>query len=287
MTQSAFKHTRLSARVISQILIAHPAYEIVLHAPDIAASARPGQFVMVTTIEDGVELRRPFSIYRASRDSGSISILYLARGSFTSHLAQRSPGDLVELIGPLGNGFSVGEMADEEYLLVGGGVGASPICFFARTLVRNYPELAANERLTVISAARTATLLVGVTELQESGFDVMVVTDDGSAGEQGSATDILILELDRRITSKNAPHKIVVYACGPMPLLRRIAQICLERNVRCQVSIETSMPCGVGECDDCMVPMNLARRTEPFTRACCVGPVYEADELLWEDSDTP
>lgn len=287
MAQSAFKYTRLPARVISQILITQPEYEIVLDAPAIAAAARPGQFVMVITVEDGVELRRPFSIYRASRESGSISILYLAKGSFTSHLAQRSPGDTVELIGPLGNGFSLREVAAENYLLVGGGVGASPICFFARTLARDYPELAGKGRLTVISAARTATLLVGVTELQASGFDVKVVTDDGSAGEQGLAPDILILELDRRINSTIAPHNIVVYACGPMLLLRRIAQICLERSVRCQVSIETAMPCGVGECDACLVPMNLATRTEPYTRACCDGPIYEADELLWEDSDTP
>lgn len=278
-------HIIVDALVLSHRRIVLNEYEIVLHAPDIAKAARPGQFVMMVCGEGyTTDVRRPFSLFRVDSQAGSVSILYLARGSFTSELAQKQPGNSISLIGPLGRPFEWKQDRHARHILVAGGLGAPPIYFLAQE-ISQYNDLnsRSDPRLSalVINGSKSADRLIGVAEFQSLGIDLEILTEDGSGGEPGLATDRLQIELDR-CANFAIPSRI--YACGPMAMLREVASLGMQASVSCQISIETAMPCGVGECDGCGVRVVDANSTTGVSvaKACWDGPVFEASRLVWE-----
>lgn len=319
------------ATVLAQRAIVGHEFEIVLYAPQVAQSARPGQFVEILFGENYAPLvRRPFSLYRVDRAAGTFSVLYLARGAFTSGLARKREGDAVSLLGPLGRPFHYTDDRAVQHILVAGGLGAPPLYFLASELVRALPartrgsrkrddssgqkeislttradntlgspagaaallagsramEDLAADRLIVINAARTESLLVGLTEFGELDVALHVMTDDGSRGIRGMATDLLAALLEAQAHRNNST---VVYACGPMPMLRSVGEIAIDRGVPCQLSIETTMPCGIGLCQGCATPVRDPAASSGFryALACVDGPVFEARDILWPDSNRP
>ncbi len=317
-------------------------FEIVFHSPVIARAARPGQFVEILFGEGySPFVRRPFSIYRVDRTEGYLSVLYLARGAFTSELARRRSGDFVSLLGPLGRPFQWAETPGTRHVLVAGGLGAPPLYFLAselsqsivgarkRTVSPSWAATApvltdgsndhevvggdsqavettgdspgrsgrrrmatgiaaidtaalaelASSTLVVINAARTDSLLVGVTEFGELDIALHVMTDDGSLGTMGVATDLLGFLL---AAQSPAHAQTSIYACGPMPMLRAVGEIAIERGMPCQLSIETSMPCGIGLCQGCAIPVrDSCAEGFSYALACVDGPVFEARDLVW------
>ena len=266
----------VDATVTEQRQIVGHEFEIVFHAPLIARSARPGQFVEILFGENYAPLvRRPFSLYRVDPDAGTCSVIYLARGAFTSGLARKQSGDVVSLLGPLGRPFHLYDEPGIQHILVAGGLGAPPLYFLAMELSKSCAA-----PLVVINAARTESLLVGVTEFGALDIALHVMTDDGSRGVRGMATDLLTALLDSE-SGKNIPKAI--YSCGPMAMLRSVGEIAIERGLPCQLSIETSMPCGTGLCQGCATPVRTAASEsgQSYVLACVDGPVFEARDLVW------
>jgi dihydroorotate dehydrogenase electron transfer subunit len=290
----AWRQTRrheVDSIVVEHRLIAFHEYEIVFRAPEIAESARPGQFVEILFGENYAPLvRRPFSLYRVDRAAGTCGIIYLARGAFTSGLARKKPGDVVSLLGPLGRPFHVCEARNLQHILVAGGLGAPPIYFLASELSRGAAarqsrgkrrdslEALADAPVLVVNAARTESLLVGLTEFGALDVALHVLTDDGSRGVKGMATDVL-----RALLEQEAGRPRAIYACGPMAMLRSVGEIAIAHELPCQLSIETSMPCGIGLCQGCAIPVRSAAGPGgSYALACVDGPVFEARELVWD-----
>ncbi len=264
-----------TAVVLSQTNLAGHDYEITFLAPEIARVARPGQFLAILFGENYAPLlRRPFSIYRADPDAGTLSILYKARGAFTSGLACKQQGDTLELLGALGTPFQPPSTLDVRHFLIAGGYGVPPMAFLARQLCSEIYAMGQEpNNVLVINGARTAELLVGMAEFAETGAEVIAVTDDGTQARQGIVTDILAEYLD----VEGLPP--MIYACGPMPMIHAVKQLALARNIPCQVSVETPMPCGIGLCDGCAVPLKTPDGTTTFALACVDGPVFDAHIL--------
>ncbi len=233
--------------------------------------AVPGQFVMLGLGSSSPRLlRRPFSIHRRVDDG--IDLLYRVVGPTTRAMAALSPGGVVDLLGPLGNGFTVPAAAG-RITLAAGGIGVAPLVFLAETLVvsfRNRPVI------DVFLGGRNRDDLLCRDDFKRLGLPVTVTTDDGSAGRQCLVT--LPLEL---AAAAAAPD--LICACGPPGMLRCVAQMAISRGIACQVSIETLMACGMGACLGCAVAG--AQRQAPYLHVCKDGPVFEAQALDWSASD--
>jgi dihydroorotate dehydrogenase electron transfer subunit len=267
---------QLEAPILAHEQLADYEFEITLHAPEIAREARPGQFVQALYDHTYNPFsRRPFSVYRVDKERGTFSIVYLARGVFTQGMRQQQPGRALSVVGPLGNCFEPDPTPGVTHLMVAGGVGAPPLYFLAKELVA---AGRADCEVAVVNGARTKNLLVALHEFTELGIDLHITTDDGSHGIKGIVTDTLKTLLD---AATGPAH---VYTCGPTAMLRAVADVCVARRVPCQVSVETVMPCGVGVCMGCVVRIRDAASPDGFTykRSCYEGPVFRAEEILWE-----
>ena len=235
-------------------------------------SAKPGQFVMVRTgFQVDPLLRRPFSllglIHEQDRVTG-IEILFKVVGKGTDRLSRCKVGDRLSVIGPLGNAFLVPETC-RRLILVAGGVGVPPIRFLAHRLLEQEGALS---RCLVFVGGRSKDDLVCLTEFDLPGFLLDISTDDGSQGNPGVVTRSLEKALD-------AEPADLICACGPHGMLKAVAEIAIQRNIACQVSIEAMMACGMGACLGCAV----AVRDDDvcYRHVCMDGPVFDAHRLKW------
>jgi dihydroorotate dehydrogenase electron transfer subunit len=265
---------QLDVPILAHERLAEFEYELTLAAPQIAEEARPGQFMQILYDQTyNPFTRRPFSVYRVDRTAGTFSIVYLARGVFTQGLRNKQAGQKLSIVGPLGNWYVEDPDPSVTHILVGGGVGAPPLYFFSEVLTA---DSAVRNRLRVINGARSREHLVGIKEFTALGVDVCYTTDDGSFGRKGIVTDALAELLD----SSGPAH---VYTCGPTGMLRAVGDLCLSRGVPCQVSVETMMPCGLGVCMGCVVKIRDGSEAGwSYLRSCYDGPVFRADEILWD-----
>jgi dihydroorotate dehydrogenase electron transfer subunit len=246
---------------------------ITLVAPDIADEARPGQFVEIA-VPRGREmvLRRPFSIHQASRKggwAGTLEIAFAPVGPGTRWLTEVDAHDFLDVVGPLGRAFPYPK-DPTNCLLVGGGYGAAVLYFLAQELRGR------GKRVDMIVGARDQERVFKAVEAKRVSVQVTVTTEDGSLGERGTVMDVLPEMLSRCETE-------VVYACGPNPMLRAVAEHCAERGVPTQVAVEELMACGMGVCWTCVVP--VIRRDGSgwdYLRACVEGPVFSGSRVWWE-----
>lgn len=240
--------------------------------PEIAASARPGQFVMISASEaiDPL-LRRPMAIYRLIREGGEavgFRLLIEAHGRGTRLMSHWRPGDGARVLGPLGSPFRVTDDREVAHLLVMGGVGAAPFPYLAETMI------AAGRDVRAFVGGRSAEDLLCVEDFEEIGAPVVVSTDDGSAGHHGFVTGALAKHLDA------ATGPIHLYSCGPHPMMRAVDDLARERGLPHQVSLEAPMACGLGVCLSCVVPVGTEEDWR-YRRICREGPVFDAAELVW------
>jgi len=234
-------------------------------AADIAADGRPGQFLMLKCGKNSL-LRRPLSIHGVSAD-GRVQLLYRvgmgARGETegrgTGWLSQLQEGDNIDIIGPLGNGFSVAA-ASRRLLLVAGGIGIAPLGFLAGKAVSGGREV------VLLMGARSAAGMLPQNMLP-SGVTCILTTEDGSAGQKGLVTDILPGYLERADQ---------VYACGPRAMLEKMASVPGLGQV--QVSLEVRMGCGTGACYGCSI-----RTVRGMRRVCREGPVFDIKDIIWQE----
>ncbi len=243
------------------------AYAVLaLQSPEIARTARPGQFVNVgLEPESSHLLRRPFSIYRVHPDDDLVEIAFDVVGPGTRWIAARRSCTNVDVVGPLGTGFTP-LSTQGTVVMVGGGYGSSALFQLGH-------ELHAEGRRTVlITGAATARRVFGTTEARDCFDETIVATEDGSAGVRGLVTDAL-----QALLGKETPA--AVYACGPMPMLAAVAQMSTSVPT-CEVAAEEFMACGVGVCWTCVVPVRTGEGVK-HVRCCTEGPVFDGAVVEW------
>ncbi len=264
-------------------------FHLIIEAPKIIRVAKPGQFVNIR-LNDGYEplLRRPFSIHRVK--GKNIEILYEIVGKGTEILSQKKTGGYLDIIGPLGNGFSY-ELSTKNYqtsILVAGGMGVAPLLFLAERLVHSPQCPSVHRKSLVLIGAKTKSRILCEKEFKKLGYNVKISTDDGSRGFKGKVTelleDIIVASRKSQVASLNIKkhgicdlrHETIIYACGPRLMLKEISLISQEYKIPTQVSLEEHMACGIGACLGCVV-----NTRDGYKRVCKEGPVFKTDEIIW------
>ena len=266
----------VAATVLANRRLSDDYCVIELAAPEIAAVARPGQFVMLKT-SGGMDplLRRPFSLFEILRhQDGSLrglSIFNKRVGKGTALLYDVEAGARLDCLGPLGRPFEPVDPPAEAWM-VAGGVGLAPFVTLGEALIeRGTPT-------TLFYGARRAADLHCADVFQRLGVTVIFSTEDGSRGTHGRIT----APLDAALSNAAASREVRVYACGPTPMMRAVAEVAASYGRRCDVSLEQVMGCGMGGCYSCVVPAIDERGTPHHTRSCIDGPVFDASRLVWE-----
>ena len=246
-------------------------------APGIPELTRPGHFVAVQVggPESSMLLRRAFAIYDVKDRGvygGTVEFVFAVSGRGPAWLAGRRPQDTLDVVGPLGTPFRLPTTAVQA-ALVGGGYGSAPLLPLAGALRER------GCRVDIVLGAGSADRLFGQLDAKRAATSLVVTTDDGSTGQRGRVSDVLPEVLEKNKTD-------VVYACGPMPMLRAVAQQCAERGIPCQVAVEESMACGIGVCMTCVLPVLGNDGRTRMVRSCVEGPVFLAERVRWEDVGT-
>lgn len=274
------------ATVVEHEPMAKNTWRMRLQCPAVARQILPGQFFMIRLPgRSDPLLGRPFALYDVYLNSqGSaegIEFGYVVVGKMTSLLETLSPGDSVEVWGPLGNGFPPPPAG--HLVIAAGGIGQTPFLAVIREALghRTYGipvrEITQRpERITVCYGVRSAEYLAGVEEFQNEGIDVRISTDDGSAGRHGFVTDLL----KDLLTETNLP--ITVYCCGPEPMMRAVSKMGVAANVTTWLSLETPMACGFGACFSCVTKIRQDDGTWDYRRVCVEGPVFPAHKVVFD-----
>lgn len=243
--------------------IAKTTYSFVVRCKEIAEIAHAGQFAHVQI--PGFMLRRPISICEVLREAGCIRLVFDIRGAGTAVLAGFSAGQTVNLLAPLGNGFTL-LGSGQSALFVGGGIGVPPLLEAAK-------HYGANSR--AVLGFKNAESVILQQDFAQAGAQVFVCTEDGSVGERGFVTPVILQEVRR-----SKPD--IIYACGPRPMLKAVGQIAAQYGVRCQLSLEERMACGVGACLGCACKTKK-NGEQQMLHVCKNGPVFEAEEVVFDE----
>lgn len=237
----------------------------------LASRAQPGQFLMVHVAKRTKDplLRRPFSIH-GIQDRDRVMLLYNRVGAGTALLSTLKRHDSISIIGPLGNGFTLPEPR-ESTILLAGGMGLAPLFFLAQALQKARRDVA-----KVFVGFPTSEEVVRIEQLKELGVDLFLTTEDGSLGSKGVVTDLLEGHLGREVEGKPA-----IYACGPPLMLKKVADGAAALNLKCYVSLEGHMACGLGVCMGCAVK-SAPGQEKPYYYVCQDGPVFPSQAIDWE-----
>ncbi len=244
-------------------------------APGIAARFRPGQFVAVAVggPDTSMLLRRAFSIHDVRPDhGGTVEFVFAARGRGTRWLAGRRTRDVLDLVGPLGRPFPV-PRDPVNCLLVGGGYGSAPLFPLAARL---------RERSCTVDfllGAASGDRVFGALTARRTGRSATITTADGSFGVRGVVTDVLGQVIHDARTD-------VIYACGPMPMLRQVTALARRYDIPVQVAVEEAMACGIGVCMTCVLPVVGTDGVTRMVRSCVDGPVFRGELVRWDDIGT-
>lgn len=249
-----------------------------------------GQFVMLRLAgRSDPLLGRPLAIYRLTRskhsdnDSVLLEVVYIVVGKMTARLAGVRPNEILDIWGPLGQGFKV--CPDEHTIMVAGGIGQTPFLMHAANLSQSsYPS-----KKTLLYGARSANRLACIEDFERTGIEVKIATDDGSRGYHGSVTDLI-----HEVYRAGEPTRLI--CCGPHPMLKAAFGIARTLGLPCEVSLETPMGCGLGICYGCVVRYRNEDEDHPqnrdypsqeasnwdYKRTCIDGPAFDAYRLDWD-----
>jgi dihydroorotate dehydrogenase electron transfer subunit len=270
---------QLKVKILANDKVSNSFYKMKLASNYLAKSAKPGQFIEVRCTA-GVDplLRRPLGVHRITKSG--IEVLYEIVGKGTELLSAQKAGRELDIIGPLGNGFGIRHTKYDvrTTILVAGGIGVAPLVALAEELGNAH----------VIIGARTKSHVLCENEFKRLGCTVSVATEDGSKGHKGLATDLLKDALAARKNTQIYPapeapddrafqRNAQIYACGPTGMLKAVAQIAASHHIKCQVSLEERMACGVGVCLGCPVKV----KSGDYRIVCKDGPVFNAEDIAW------
>ncbi|MDE7031144.1 MAG: dihydroorotate dehydrogenase electron transfer subunit [Lachnospiraceae bacterium] len=251
-----------TARVYSQRQIAPGIYDMWIDTT-LAQQARPGQFISVYTQDKSALLPRPISICEADTTNGRLRIVYRVAGKGTEEFSSYREGQRIDILGTLGNGFPLEAASGKRVFLMGGGIGIPPMLALAQAVT-------GAASVDVIAGYRDRALFLA--EDLSKYAPVHIATEDGSVGTKGNVMNAIEaekLEAD------------VIYACGPMPMLRVIRDYAAKKGIPAYISLEERMACGVGACLGCVVKTRAVDHHSHVknARICTDGPVYAAEDV--------
>lgn len=255
------RYTQETGTLLSKAEIARGIFDYTVHLPQIAGAATPGRFVNILC--EGHTLRRPISICGYDAQAGTLRLVFEVRGKGTQWLSKREIGEKIDVVGPLGHGFSLID-SHKKAVVVGGGIGTPPLLPIAQFYGAN---------ATAITGFRNQSIVSLQADLAATGARTVLCTDDGSAGFHGFTTQALERHLQEHPCD-------IIYTCGPKPMMRGVAQIAGQRGIPCFVSMEERMGCGVGACL-CCATATQDHKGSHMTRVCLNGPVFNAEEVDW------
>lgn len=266
----------ICVKILSKEEVAPNIFLIKLLAPLIAQDAIPGQFVHIKCSKENYPLlRRPLSIHRIDKEKGDISILFQVIGEGTKLIANKSIGDDLDIMGPIGNGFNI-LPESKKIMIIGGGIGVAPLLTLCEESIKQGKEA------RVLIGALKKELIIGEESFKFLGAKVEVATDDGSYCHKGLVTDLL----ERAVQEGWLADQI--FACGPKPMLKKICEITSKSNINYQVSMEEKMACGIGACLGCVCKVKTKDKSGTqvkyeYKRVCIDGPVFAGNEVIWDD----
>ncbi len=248
---------KMTGKVREQQKLATDIYSLVLFVPEIVEEAKAGQFVSLYSKNGANLLPRPISLCEIDKGEGTIRLVYRVVGKGTREFSHLVPGDTIDVMGPLGNGFT---LKDKTAILIGGGIGIPPMVELAKEL---------NCEKNIVLGFRDETFLLD--DLEPRG-EVYVASEDGRTGVKGNVIDA--------IKEYNIKADII-YACGPTPMLRAIKEYAFEHNMEAQLSLEERMACGIGACLGCVCQSAEVDEHSHVKnkRICKDGPVFDAGEV--------
>lgn len=266
--------TQMDAEVLSNKRLGS-YHHIVLAVNELAGYARPGNFVAISVGGAGsaMVLRRAFAIYRAQMRADGIGIMELVvapHGNGSRWLADRTPGEMVNIVAPLGTAFGI-PTEPVRAMLVGGGYGSAPLFALAETLKSR------GCRVDMVLGASTAAKIYAPLEGKRSVNSMTITTDDGTAGIEGRVSDVIPGLIEQNQTE-------IIYSCGPMAMLSAITDIAKRYGTMHQCSVEESMACGIGVCMTCVLPVEGNDGIVRMVRTCIEGPVMDGSKVTWSKS---
>jgi dihydroorotate dehydrogenase electron transfer subunit len=286
----------VEARVIANTRLSPDYNVIALAVPEIAEATQPGQFVMVKSARSADPLlRRPFSVFEVLRSNNRVEGLTLLSkriGVTTKILYDAVAGDRIACLGPLGRPFEIVDPPVEAWM-VAGGVGLAPFATLGEAL------LARGTKTTLFYGARTGAELFYLDWFESRGIRLVLATEDGLTGDRGRVTVPLERELrelesrpsrasgrpelvEGRTPSPESRSQVMIYACGPEPMLEAVAHVAAKFRRPSQVSVERTMGCGMGGCYSCVIPVRDGPNGHHYVRSCIGGPVFRGEDIVWD-----
>ena len=255
---------QILAKLIKKEKLLDGLYKFSIKANDIVNIAKPGQFIEIR-INENLDpfLRRPISIYNLDKEQGILEFIFQVKGKGTELLSKKNEGDLIDIIGPLGNGTFKFE-AYNNLAIIGGGIGIFPLYELSKEAKEN------NKNIYTYLGFRNKNLVTLEDEFENVSTNLVITTDDGSYKNSGFAINYLEKDLEKNNID-------CIYACGPLPMLRAIKKMAEEKNIPCQISLEEKMGCGLGVCLGCAVKTSISSADNPeYIHVCKAGPVFES-----------
>lgn len=270
----------MKARLIYNRELSKGYYQMRLQCSEVAREAQPGTFLTLR-VSDSYQplLRRPFTIYRYDPEGGTVDIVYKVVGVGTWLMSEMREGHRLDVLGPLGNGFTIPE-DEQKFMLVAGGTGVTALY----ALAQNVSTRKRDAQITLLMGGAEAQDIICIDDFRELGARVLTATEDGSMGETGLVTDLLRAELQ-------GPPRVgdfALYSCGPREMLKEVARLAELHSLPCTVSLEERMGCGMGACLGCVIRVKPesgdieAAPVPRYKRVCRDGPVFDASEIDWD-----
>lgn len=257
----------IKAKLLKKEELKPGIFKFSVQADEIVNTAKPGNFIEIR-VNDDIEpfLRRPISIYNMEKEKGILEFIFQVKGKGTTILSKRSEGELIDIVGPLGFG-TFKYSSYENLAVIGGGIGVFPLYELAKNAKNE------NKNVNTYLGFRNKDLVVLEDEFKQVSTQLTITTDDGSYAQKGFAIDFLKKDIeDGKIDS--------IYACGPLPMLRAVRELAIEKNIPCQISLEERMACGLGVCLGCAVKTAKSPKEAPeYWHVCKAGPVFQAKDV--------
>ena len=250
-----------NCRLIRKTEIADNIFDFVIASNDIARDAQCGQFLHINC-GDSTFLRRPISICDAG--NGEVRFIFEVKGKGTTELAKKEVGDYIDVMGPLGHGFEIKDSVKHP-VIIGGGIGVFPLYKLAKTI----------KNADVFLGFRSKDRVVMEKEFEAVSNMVIVGTDDGSYGYDG----YIAAAMEQYLNFHDCD---MIYSCGPMPMLKAVKKIAEGKGIKCQISLEQRMGCGIGACLVCSCETNK-EGTDKYAKVCTNGPVFYSEEVTLND----
>jgi dihydroorotate dehydrogenase electron transfer subunit len=255
---------KVKCKLVKKEKLIDGIYKFSVEAPEIANVAKAGQFLEIKVSDTGEPfLRRPISIYNICKKEGIVEFIFQVKGRGTDLLKDKEEGDTIDIMGPLGFGsFKIDNY--KKVAIIGGGIGTYPLYELAK-------ELKENSDVTMYMGFRNKELVTLEKEFEEVSNKLVITTDDGSYKQKGFA--INVLKEDCKIEKPD-----IIFACGPLPMLKAVREFAIEQNIPCQISLEERMGCGIGACLGCAVKV-ISGQEPRFGHVCKEGPVFNAKDV--------